>query len=182
MNKRAEVLSTGETVTEFNRRLYAAGLTEEFRIECRVLAGSEEISYAAARRRLAEEYPPERRNVATKAGEAREEEWEGKLGLVEFDGGEEGSISETLQWVADAMGWLKAGKGMEELEFPGPRALSCLDWARSQPDKFWALLTGESRKQTGADAEGEGEVHLQAGEIEEMLAEAEGAVDTEVKG
>jgi len=191
--KSSEILSTGETIKEFNSRLYREHRTEEFRERCAALREAEGISFLKARRRLASEFAPVDGGGApasqvTPSGSGAGAPTE-PVALVEQGPAgppasfkDAASYAESLQWVGTALGLADQGHAIKAKDAPGPTAWGLFCWALKQRKEFYALWATEGRKRSEEEDGGVARDSIrQAEEVEQMILEVKAQAEEATK-
>jgi len=191
--KNTEILSTGETIREFNARLYREHRTEEFRERCAALREAEGISFLKARRRLAGEFGPVDGGGAPAArvkpsGDGAGAPVEPVVAVEQGPAGpptsfeDTASYAESLQWVGTALGLADQGHAINAKDAPGPTAWGLFCWALKQRKEFYALWATEGRKRSEEEDGGVARDSIrQAEEVEQMILEVKAQAEEAVK-
>ena len=78
---------------------------------------------------------------------------------------------ETLRWVAKALGRIANGKKIRLPEIPSEAAYAVLDWAKKDPDAFFAMWASSERQRETEPTTKKPRKHFSTKQIESMLRE-----------
>lgn len=145
------VLSTGETVQEFEGRLKKEGRFTEYRRVLGEMVKAERVRFHTIRKREAGNWRP-----------------------LRWNGGEDEKKSsttwESVRWAVEALGLHETGVPVGMHQAPSKESWSLFNWGRRAPEKLYSLWVNLGLKRD-TDHDGDRKTKLQVEEINQMLAE-----------